>query len=60
MSAHQVQAERVRVLEQAYAAQPHRFASVPVPPPLPKVVHTNPLRIAREEETAPGLGEPAA
>lgn len=59
-SAYQVQAERARVLEQAYAAHPHRFASVPVPPPLPEVVHINPPRIEGEEETTPGLGKPAA
>lgn len=58
-SAHQVQAQRASVLEQAYAAHPHRFASVPVPPALPEVVHINPPR-PEEEHTSSGLGEPAA
>ena len=59
-SAHRVQEERARVLAQAYADHPHRFHSQPVPPALPEVVHINPPLPAAEEETTPGLGEPAA
>ena len=58
-TAHRIRAQRARVLEAAYAAHPHRFASVPVPPPLPEVVHINPPRPA-DEETGPDLGKPAA
>lgn len=59
-SAHQIQAERARVLQAAHARNPHRFASVPVPPPLPEVVHINPPQNEDEEETIPELGKPAA
>ncbi|MBB4930376.1 hypothetical protein F4561_001196 [Lipingzhangella halophila] len=60
-SAHRVQTQRARVLREAYAANPHRFRSVPLPPPLPEVVHINPPEPQRErEEASPDLGEPAA
>lgn len=58
-TAHRVRAQRARVLKAAYAAHPHRFRSVPVPPPLPEVARINPPRPA-DEETSPDLGKPAA
>ncbi|WP_425573581.1 IS3 family transposase, partial [Nocardiopsis rhodophaea] len=58
-SAHQVQHERTRVLQGAYAASPHRFRWVPLPPPLPEAVHINPPRPEGEGSNS-DLGEHAA
>jgi putative transposase len=40
-TAHQIRARRATTLDAAYAANPHRFATPPMPPPLPSAAWIN-------------------
>ena len=58
-TATQIQARRALVLQQAYAANPGRFRSLPTPPPLPAKVWINQPPATIETKVTPHKNQAA-